>query len=211
MQTRTHFVLSVQLFSIEVHENPFRGGRATACRQTGKVQHISASSNAMLSHKHTLPVLITYFHNKLFRLSPNSTIPLLSKPLNNYEHRSFPSTSHLSITVSYVPAHLLPSFPITYFRMASSSKLWLHFLIHYLNNTRYGTPWTSAVWLRSLPPFASYGMWKGRWVFRSVCVWRQRLKVKVAKRAFPPTKHPHRNINLYIRPCLVRMFCYNAR
>jgi len=30
--------------------------------------------------------------------------------------------------------------------------------------------------------------------------------VKVAKRAFPLTKHPHRNINFYIRSCLVRMF-----
>lgn len=202
---------AVKLFSTEVHENPFSGVRVTACRQTGKVQHISAASNAMLSHIHTFPLLITYFHNKLIPVSePKSTIPPVSNSLNSYEHRSFPSTSHPPITDCYVPAHLLPSFPITYFRMASSPKLCLHFLTHYLNNTSYGTPRTSAVWLRSLPPFASCGMWKGRGEFRSVCVWRQRLKVKVAKRAFPLTKHPHRNINLYIRSCLVCMFCYNA-
>ena len=130
--------------------------------------------------------------------------------VNSYEHRSFTSTSHPFTTVPYVPAHLLPSFPITYFRMASSPKLCKHFLTHYPNNTSYGTSCTSAVSLRGLQPFASCGMWGGGG-FRSVCVWRQRLKVKVAKRAFPLTKHPHRNINLYIRSCLVRMFCYNAR
>jgi hypothetical protein len=73
----------VKLFSTEVHENPFSGGRVTACGQTGKVQHISAASNAMLSHIHPLPVLITYFRNKLIPVSePKSTIPLVSKPLN---------------------------------------------------------------------------------------------------------------------------------
>ena len=80
--------------------------------------------------------------------------------VNSYEHRSFPSTSHPFTTVPYVPAHLLPSFPITYFRMASSPKLCKHFLTHYPNNTSYGTSCTSAVSLRGLQPFASCGMWE---------------------------------------------------
>ena len=65
MQTRTHFVISMKLFSIEVHENPSNSGRVTECGQTGNVQHISAASNAILSHKLPLSGLITYFHNTL--------------------------------------------------------------------------------------------------------------------------------------------------
>jgi hypothetical protein len=81
MQTRTHFVIPAEFFSIEAHENPFSGGKVTACGQTDKVQHISASSNAMLSHIHPLPVLITYFHKQIPVSEPKSTIPLVSKAL----------------------------------------------------------------------------------------------------------------------------------
>jgi hypothetical protein len=212
VQRFTRVVISAKLISAEIRENLFNGCRVLACGQSGKVQQIPATSNTMLSHMHPLPVLIAYLPNKLILVAePESTIPLVSKTLNSHKHWSLPSTSYPFIIVSYVPTHLLPTLPIRYFRVASSQKLCLYLLSRYLNNTSYGTPCTSAVRLRSFATFRKLRPQGGGGEFRSVCAWRQRLKVKVAERACPLTKRPRRNIYLHIPSCLVCMCCCNAR
>lgn len=143
-QSLSHVAKSVKLSSTEVHENPFSGGSHCIRTDWQRPAHLCGFIRDAEPHS-PLPVLTTCFHNKLIPVAePKSTILLVSKPLNSHENWSLSSTCHPFITVSYVPSHLLPNFPIRYFRLASSPKLCLYFLSHYLNKTSYGTPCASA-------------------------------------------------------------------